>query len=188
MKTICGHSIEEYIAMIEKFHGHLAPGLLIGGFMVDLAQRNRPDGEFFDYLCETSVCLPDAIQILTPCTYGNGWLKVVPIGRFALAMFEKQGGKGVRVHLDMERLKQYGEIHSWFMKLKPKKEQDKGALIAQILEAGDAILGATAVQVAPGLVGKQKTGPNAICPSCGEAYPAKDGGTCRACAGTVLYA
>ncbi len=81
MTTICGYSTEEYLAMVVKFHGHQAPGLMIGGFMVDMAMRERPEGEFFDVLCETSVCLPDAVQLLTPCTYGNGWLKVVDIGR-----------------------------------------------------------------------------------------------------------
>ncbi len=45
--------------------------------MVDLALKNLPKGEFFDALCETPACLPDAVQLLTPCTVSNGWLKVV---------------------------------------------------------------------------------------------------------------
>lgn len=187
MKTVCGHTIDAYSAMIEKFHGHLAPGLLVGGFMVDLAQRNRPSGEFFDVLCETAVCLPDAIQLLTPCTYGNGWLKVVNVGRFALTMFEKQGGQGVRVFLDAHRLEAFPEIKNWFLKLKPKKEQDKDALLRQIVEAGDAILGFSPVLVDRSLVGKSKGGAIAFCPACDEAYPAKDGDHCRACQGLVLY-
>jgi formylmethanofuran dehydrogenase subunit E len=32
MKTICGYTIDEYIRIIENFHGHLAPGLLIGDY------------------------------------------------------------------------------------------------------------------------------------------------------------
>jgi len=34
---ICAYSFEEYLNMVKSFHGSLAPGLVIGGFMVDLA-------------------------------------------------------------------------------------------------------------------------------------------------------
>jgi len=40
--TICGHTFDKYIEMIKTFHGHVAPGVVIGGFMVDLAYRNLP--------------------------------------------------------------------------------------------------------------------------------------------------
>ena len=70
--TICDRSYDDYLQMIRSFHGHVAPGMLLGGFMVDLAYRTRPPGQFFDAICETRPCLPDAIQLLTPCTIGNG--------------------------------------------------------------------------------------------------------------------
>jgi len=187
MTTICGYSTDECLARVVKFHGHPAPGLLIGGFMVDMAMRNKPAGEFFDVLCETPVCLPDAVQLLTPCTYGNGWLKVVDIGRFAITVFEKYSGKGVRVHLDASKLDDYPEIKNWFFKLKRKEEQDRDKLIGEILAAGPRILGASSVLVDAKHVGKKKGGPTAICPKCGEAYPVKTGTTCRACQGEVLY-
>ena len=59
--TICGHTYDEYIDMVKAFHSHVAPGMVFGGFMVDLAYRNCPQGEFFDAICETTACLPDAI-------------------------------------------------------------------------------------------------------------------------------
>lgn len=187
MSTIVGYSLDEYLKMIEKFHGHPAPGLLIGGFMVDLAVRNRPAGDFYDVLCETAVCLPDAIQILTPCTYGNGWLKVVDIGRFALTMFEKRTGEGVRVYLDASRLDAWPEVKNWFLKLKPKQEQEKEKLLQDITTAGTGLLGMQRVVVDPGILGKKKSGRIGLCPSCGEAYPVRDGERCLACQGTPLY-
>jgi formylmethanofuran dehydrogenase subunit E len=187
MSMICGHSTDEYIEMIKDFHGHLAPGLLIGGFMVDLALKNRPGGEFFDVLCETSICLPDAVQILTPCTYGNGWLKVVNVGRFALTVFEKYTGEGVRVNLDTMMLDGYPEIRNWFLKLKSKQEQDKAGIISEILKAEQRILGKSLVRVAEELVGKKKGGKIGLCPGCGETYPVKDGERCLACQGAHLY-
>ena len=87
--NICTYSYEEYLHLVKSFHGNLAPGLLIGGFMVDLAMKHLPEGEFFDAVCETPVCLPDAVQILTPCTIGNGWLSIVPFGKFAVTLYEK---------------------------------------------------------------------------------------------------
>jgi formylmethanofuran dehydrogenase subunit E len=185
--TICGHAIDDYIKMITDFHGHLAPGLLIGGFMVDLAMKRRPAGDFFDALCETATCLPDAVQILTPCTYGNGWLKVINIGRFAITLYEKNSGDGVRVHLDAEQLATYPEIKNWFLKLKPKNEQNKEKLISEIIEAGSLILKITHVRVDDNLLGKKKAGKIGICQGCTEAYPLKDGNRCLACQGTVLF-
>lgn len=187
MTTLCGHTLDEYLAMVEKFHGNRAPGILIGGFMVDMAVRNLPPGEFHDALCETAVCLPDAVQLLTPCTIGNGWLRVFEFGRFALALYEKSGGKGVRVHLDAEKLEAWPEIRAWFFKLKPKKEQDLQAILAQIREAGDAILTLQTVRVDPNTLRRRKLGDIAVCPVCKEAYPARDGDRCRPCRGESPY-
>ncbi|TAL31803.1 MAG: tRNA CCA-pyrophosphorylase [Spirochaetes bacterium] len=187
MNTVCGHSIEEYMVMVERFHGHPAPGLLAGGFMVDLAMKNLPKGEFFDALCETTVCLPDAIQILTPCTYGNGWLRIVDTGRFALALFEKYGGEGVRVHMDAGKLAAFPEYESWFFRKKPKHEQDRERLIGEIAQAGTMVLGVGRVLVHESFIGKQKGGKTGLCPICGEAYPLSSGDRCIGCSGIPLY-
>jgi formylmethanofuran dehydrogenase subunit E len=187
MSTICGHSIEDYMAMVERFHGHPAPGLLAGGFMVDLAKKNLPEGEFFDALCETTVCLPDAIQILTPCTFGNGWLRIVDTGRFALALFEKHGGEGVRVYLDAGKLSSFPEYESWFFRKKPKREQDRECLMREIAQAGVSVLGMGRVRVHESLIGKKKGGTTGLCPGCGEAYPLSSWDRCIGCTGVPLY-
>jgi hypothetical protein len=75
--TIGPYTYNEYLEQVRRFHGHTAPGLVVGGFIVDLALKNLPEGEFFDALCETPACLPDVVRLLTPCTVGNGCLKVV---------------------------------------------------------------------------------------------------------------
>lgn len=187
MKTITDLTIEQYREKVKEFHGHEAPGLLIGGFMVDLAIRNLPAGEFFDCICETSVCLPDAVQILTPCTIGNGWLKIIDAGKFAVTFYDKAAGAGTRVYLDIEKLKAYDEVFSWFMKLKTKKEQNKELLISQIIDAGDRILSVKKVRVTESFLGKRSKGKNAICPGCGEPYPASDGDKCKGCSGIMPY-
>lgn len=185
--NICTYSYEEYLHLVKSFHGTLAPGLLIGGFMVNLAMKHLPEGEFFDAICETPVCLPDAVQILTPCTIGNGWLSVVPYGKFAVTLYEKYTGKGVRVYLDMNKLGQWPEIHDWYLKIKKKQDQDADALFGQIREAGHGLLSIQQVQVEPEKVRRKKMGPVAVCPACNEAYPTRDGDKCRSCQGDTPY-
>ena len=185
--NICTYSYEEFLHLVKSFHGTLAPGLLIGGFMVDLAMKNLPEGELFDAICETPVCLPDAVQILTPCTIGNGWLSVVPFGKFAVTLYEKYSGKGVRVYLDMEKLQAWPEVHDWYLKKKKKQDQDAEKLFGQIREAGHGLLSIQHVQVAPEKVRRKKMGPVAVCPVCNEAFPTRDGDKCRSCQGDTPY-
>jgi formylmethanofuran dehydrogenase subunit E len=185
--NICTYSYEEYLQLVKSFHGNLAPGLIIGGFVVDLALKHLPEGEFFDALCETPVCLPDAVQILTPCTIGNGWLTVLDIGRFAVTMYEKKGGQGVRVFLDAEKLENWPEIRDWYLKRKNKHEQNFDLLLARIKEAGHGLLSVQRVRVEPEKVGRKKMGPVGLCPVCGEAYPTRDGERCRNCRGETPY-
>ena len=185
--TICGRTYDEYIEMIKAFHGHVAPGMVLGGFMVDLAYRNLPQGEYFDAICETRACLPDAIQILTPCTVGNGWLRIIDVGRFALSLFEKYTGYGVRVYVDSPKLDGWPEVKAFLFKLKPKKEQNFEALISEIKLARTSILGTQKVTVDLDAIKPTRRGVFSICPSCGEGYPENDGEICLGCQGKTPY-
>ena len=185
--NIGSYSFDDFLQLVESFHGHLAPGVVLGGIMVEAARRQLASEGLFDAICETRNCLPDAIQLLTPCTIGNGWLKVVNVGRFALTLYDKYEGEGVRVFLDPVKTADWPEIHNWYLKLIPKKAQDSALLLAQIREAGPEILGWQQVQVRPAVLGKRRRGAIVICPLCREAYPAADGGICRACQGEPLY-
>lgn len=185
--NICTYSYEEYLQLVKSFHGALAPGLIIGGFIVDLALKHLPEGEFFDALCETPSCLPDAVQILTPCTIGNGWLTVLDFGRFAVTMYEKKGGQGVRVYLDARKLSKRPEIRDWYLKRKKKQEQNFDLLLSQIKEAGHGLLGIQRVRLDPGKIRREQLGPVGLCPVCGEAYPLSHGKRCRNCGGETPY-
>lgn len=182
------YRIDEYIRIVKEFHGSLAPGLLIGGFMVDLALKNLPEGEFFDAISETKTCLPDALQLLTPCTIGNGWLRVLNFSRFAICMYEKTSGEGIRVYLDPAKIEKWPEIKSWFYKLKPKKEQDYQLLISQIREAGAGLFSMKRIKMRPEQLSGHVHGSRiANCASCGEAFKVKDGTLCPACRGEDPY-
>jgi formylmethanofuran dehydrogenase subunit E len=181
------YTYEEYVDLVISFHGAAAPGVLIGGFILDLALENIPKEEFFEAICETPICLPDAVQLLTPCTIGNGRLTILDFGRFAVSLYDKKNGKGFRVYLDLEKLKKWYEISNWFLKLKTKKEQDHNLLMSQIKEAGHSILSIQRISVNPEKIKRQKMGSPAICPECGESYPEKHGDKCRNCKGESPY-
>ncbi len=187
--SITSYTVEEYIKIIKGFHGFVAPGLLIGGFMVDYALKNLPAGDFFDAISETNNCLPDAIQLLTPCTIGNGWLKIMNFSRYALSLYEKKDGSGVRIFVDSKKVEDWDEIKNWFFKLKTKKEQDYELLIKQIKDAGAGLCSMKKIKVKSGLLDRKHHGSKVTnCTSCGEAFKPKDGLICPACLGENPYA
>jgi formylmethanofuran dehydrogenase subunit E len=77
------YPLNDCIRLAESFHGNLSPGMLMGGIMVNAAFERIDHEKLHDAICETSSCLPDAIQLLTPCTIGNGRLHIVDLVRFA---------------------------------------------------------------------------------------------------------
>jgi len=177
----------EYTERIKAFHGTVAPGILLGGFMVNLAQKKLPEGGFFDAICETKTCLPDAIQLLTPCSIGNGWLRVLDYGRFAAVFYDKYTGLGLRIFIDRSQLENWDEIKTWFFKLKPKHEQDSELLFAQMREAGTSLFSIEPAKVHKEHLKKKKMGKTVICPICNETYPESHGSICRGCAEELPY-
>lgn len=178
---------EEFMEVARKFHGYPAPGLIIGAYMVELAKSHMPGGVLYDAISETSYCLPDAIQLLTPCTIGNGWMKILNFGLYAMSLYDKRTGEGVRVRLDLDKLDAYPTIRTWYMKTAPKKEQDSALLQEEIYEAGISILSARPVTVKPEFMGRRDRGGIVRCAICGEPHPGVFGTVCRSCRGESPY-
>ncbi|MBQ7585303.1 MAG: trehalose-binding protein, partial [Desulfovibrionaceae bacterium] len=184
---IGSYSFQEFRTLAENFHGYAAPGLLIGAYMVELGKKNLPPKTLFEAVVETKKCLPDAVQLLTLCSLGNNRLKVCNLGRYALSLFDKHTGEGVRVSLDSEKMRQFPEISGWFFKQKPKAKQDNQRLEAEIEQAGDTICKVQAITIDQRYLGHTHMADIAICPICGEAYPYDDGPICRGCQGEAPY-
>lgn len=172
--------------MIEEFHGWKAPALVIGGFMVDWAQELIGTDVEVDAFVETCHCLPDAVQLLTHCTYGNGWMKVVDWDKFALTLYNKKTLVGYRIWLDLEKTRSFPNIYNWYMRLVPKKSLPNEALLDNIIAAGRSMLSNSPVRVTQ-MHGKKEKGEIEVCTGCGEAYPLKQGGQCLACQGKGYY-
>ena len=96
-RIICGQSVERFLEEIKAFHGFIAPGTLLGGFLVDWARELVGTDVEYDAIVETSHCLPDVVQLFTPCTVGNGWMKVLSWDKFALSLYDRRKLTGYRV-------------------------------------------------------------------------------------------
>jgi len=184
--TVCRKPVKDFVKDIEKFHGWAAPGVVIGGFMVDWAQELLGHEVEADAIVETRHCLPDSVQLLTPCTCGNGWLKILDWDKFALCLYDKKSLFGHRVWVDLERLSVFPNIYNWYMRLVNKKDLPLSVLNQDILSAGRNILNTAPVQITR-YYGKNKKGEIRICPACREAYPTKQGWQCLACQGEGYY-
>lgn len=181
------YTFQEFKDMAAAFHGYPAPGLLIGGYMVEMAKAALPPNTLFEAVVESKKCLPDAVQLLTLCSTGNGWMKIVNLGRYAVALFDKHTGEGVRVSVNLDALEAWPQIRGWFLKLVPKREQDTDELFREIEAAGDTILRLEKITIQPRLLGHSHMTRIEACPICREAYPVSDGAICRGCQGEAPY-
>jgi formylmethanofuran dehydrogenase subunit E len=183
------YTFDEYLEKVTDFHGSTDPGVVAGAEMLELARANLPEGEGFDVIWETCHSLPDAVQILMPCTMGNGRLKVVETSRFAITVYENGKGEGIRVFLDLTKLDIWPEIRSWLMKDRPRHKPDNSLVIEELREAGDAIFSLERVRLKPEVLEGWKRHGFAVkpCPSCGEAYRSELGELCPACRGKGPY-
>ena len=169
------YTFEEFKQKAKAFHGYPAPGLLIGGYMVEAAKARLPEDTLFEAMVESGKCLPDAVQLLTLCSAGNNWMKIKLLGRYAVSLYDKFTGEGFRVAIDQEKLAQWPEINGWFMKLTPKIEQDTDKLFAEIEAAGDTICSIRPVTIDKKYLGHGHMSGIDVCPVCTEAYPSSDG-------------
>ncbi|WP_295639613.1 formylmethanofuran dehydrogenase subunit E family protein [uncultured Mailhella sp.] len=180
-------SFDDFIEEARAFHGSASPGLIIGASMVELALHSMGRTQNYHALCETERDLPDAVQLLTPCTTGNGRLHVLSLGRFALTLFRRQNGKGVRVHLDLAKTAGWPHIRRWVLQRLEDGEREQVRLEHEIRKAGISILSASPVQMRAVFMDEALPGPMTACISCGEPHPASMGVLCRACAGQSPY-
>ena len=172
--------LERYLQVIEEFHGILAPGIIIGGFMVDFCVEPLKTVSMIDCIVETGKCLPDAIQILTPCSVGNGWMKILDHGKFALTCYDKETGLGYRVRLNYETMQQYSSLHDWFFKRVPKFQNPLEGLNKEATEAGRSILVRNQVLVEMSRIKKIELAKPRICPICHESFRSP-GTICKNC-------
>lgn len=167
----------------EFFHGILAPGLYLGFFMIEKAREILGPCEMIDAVSETVKCLPDSIQLMTPCTVGNGWLKVFDYGNFALTLYDKKTKEGVRVWIDADKIPKDSVFYKWFMH--ENKHEEIEILLKEIEKFKDSLFSFSKVSVD---IKKEKGMPLRICRKCKEVFPVKDeNDLCGNCRGKTYW-
>ncbi len=182
-RSICGLTLEDYLIQMEEFHGARSPGMLLGGLMVDLALEKLGNVSYLNVVSETVVCLPDAVQLLTSCTIGNGFLQVLDWGKFALTAYDRKSLAGVRVWLRSEAVADCPPVSAWFLRGTEAREKPRFEELApEILAAAGELLAAGRVSLSRPLKSEDKF-PTGRCPGCGESYALRWGPNCPACQG-----
>lgn len=179
--SFCGMSADEFLLAAEGFHGHVSPGVVMGGHLADAAWSSLGDVPFLNAVVESVVCLPDAVQLLTPCTLGNGFLQVLDWGRFALTLYDRRSLAGVRARFLAERVERFPLIAAWYLR-NSGGPVDKEPVVAELLAHGRELVEVAEVRMRRSLKDETRypTGP---CPQCGEMYPLRWGPVCLACQG-----
>jgi formylmethanofuran dehydrogenase subunit E len=184
---ICGILLEDFLFRMEEFHGYRSPGLLLGGMMLDTALGKLGPTPYLNVVTETVICLPDAVQLLTPCTIGNGFLQILDWGKFALTGYDRLNLSGVRVWLKTAELSDFPLIRSWFERsTHPSKKPSFDQLASEILTGGKDLIGHRPVRLNRSLKDTRHV-PTGQCPVCGESYRLSLGDTCPACRDKAYY-
>jgi len=181
--SLCGVDYDDFIIQMEEFHGYRSPGMLLGGLMLDRALTQLGPVQYLNVVSETVVCLPDAIQLLTPCTIGNGFLQLLDWGKFAFTVYDRVSLSGVRAGLAYDQIHRFGMVHQWFDRSERQREKPAFEdLEPEFLRAGEELIITKPVQLQRALkeTGWVETGP---CPSCSESYALRLGKSCPACSG-----
>ncbi|GAA5819527.1 MAG: formylmethanofuran dehydrogenase subunit E [Methanobrevibacter sp. CfCl-M3] len=93
---------QEQLAKVEKFHGHLCGGIVMGTKMTMYAlehlgmKLNEKNKDLLVFV-EIDRCMADAVQIVSGCTIGKRTLKLMDYGRFAVTFYKISTGEGIRV-------------------------------------------------------------------------------------------
>ncbi len=188
-------TLDEYLADVERAHGHLCAGQILG---VRLAMHalerlgiQDPQGKDRKRLVtfvEIDRCVTDAVGVVTGCRLGKRALKFRDFGKVAAAFVDLETGRAIRV-VARESSKQLAR--SMFPELQDKNRQQMSAY--RVLDGADLFEDQwVSVELPPEEFPGYK-GERVVCGECGEGINFKrevrrQGRIlCRSCAGERYY-
>jgi formylmethanofuran dehydrogenase subunit E len=186
-------TLDEYLALAEKAHGHLCAGQVLGVRLAMLGLRQlgiedaaRERKRLVTYV-EIDRCVTDAVALVAECRLGKRSLKFFDWGKVAATFVDLQTGRAIRVSAKESSKQRAKEMF-------PEMDKDHGQQKAYAVMP-EAELFDTAwvrVEVPPqDLPGFR--GPRVVCAECGEGInfqrevTASGRTLCRACAGSHYY-
>jgi formylmethanofuran dehydrogenase subunit E len=183
-------SLDEYLELAARAHGHLCAGQVLGvrmamfglrllGIDDPIAERKR-----LITFVEIDRCATDAISVVTGCRMGKRSLKFRDFGKVAATFCDLRAGTAVRVAARESSRERARELH-------PEIEDRNRQQMQAYREMPDEDLFSferVRVRLGPEDLPGYKA-PRVACARCGEAiqFHREVGGLCRACAGEAYY-
>ncbi len=185
-------SLDEYLELAERAHGHMCAGQVLGVRLAMLGVRELgldpvKDRKRLITYVEIDRCMTDAVSLVANCRLGKRALKFLDWGKVAATFVDLQTGRGIRI-VAKDGAKQIAR------EMFPELDKEQGQQKAYHSMSDEEMFEKQWVRVAvkpedlPGF-----KAPRVVCAQCGEGINFKrevirDGRTlCRACAGERYY-
>jgi formylmethanofuran dehydrogenase subunit E len=185
-------SLDEYLELAERAHGHMCAGQVLGVRLAMLGVRELgldpvKDRKRLVTYVEIDRCMTDAVALVANCRLGKRALKFLDWGKVAATFVDLQTGRGIRV-VAKESAKQ--KAREMFPQLDKEQGQQKAyrAMSAEEMFERQWVRVEVKPEDLPGF-----KAPRVVCAECGEGINFKrevirEGRTlCRACAGERYY-
>ena len=185
-------SLDEYLELAERAHGHMCAGQVLGVRLAMLGVRELgldpvTDRKRLVTYVEIDRCMTDAVALVANCRLGKRALKFLDWGKVAATFVDLQTQRAIRV-VAKESAKQ--KAREMFPELDREQGQQKAYRAMPDEEMFERQW--VRVEIKPEDLPGFKA-PRAVCAECGEGINfkrevVKDGRTlCRACAGERYY-
>jgi formylmethanofuran dehydrogenase subunit E len=188
-------SLEEYVALAERIHGHICAGQILGlrlaVYGLNLLGLTDPEGADRKRLVtfvEIDRCATDAVTIVTGCRLGKRALKFRDFGKVAATFCDLETGRAVRVAAKESSKQRARELYPGIADKNAQQMRAYREMADQELFAHQWVRARIGPEDLPGY-----KGPRIACAACGEGVSFKrevvrDGVTlCRSCAGERYY-
>jgi formylmethanofuran dehydrogenase subunit E len=185
-------SLDEYLELAERAHGHMCAGQVLGVRLAMLGVRELgldpvKDRKRLVTYVEIDRCMTDAVALVANCRLGKRALKFLDWGKVAATFVDLQTQRAIRV-VAKESAKQ--KAREMFPNLDKEQGQQKAyrAMTDEEMFEKQWVRVEIKPEDLPGF-----KAPRAVCAVCGEGINfkrevVKDGRTlCRACAGERYY-
>lgn len=155
-----------------KLHGHLSPGLALGIRMAEIAIKNldiKAKGKGLIGVAETSLCIPDALQVVAGTTIGNKNLVVKDYGKLALSIVKFDTKEGYRVCIKKDAINKSNLVRKFLLREGKLEKDEEERLAREFLFLDESFFDVKKIKLKINIE-KRKEG-IAECEKCGELQP-----------------
>ncbi len=182
--------MDEIAKLAVELHGHLAPGIVLGLRMSNIALEKlgaTRGSRKLIAVSETYRCLADAMQAATGCTLGHGNAFVHDYGKLAITLGRADTKNGIRIALKKDAHRHSQLMKKWMLRRPNLTHAEEEELVRQLLQLEEKYFDIKEVKL--NLKTEFNTSKIAACSRCGDLVPEDStiGGLCKPCADKCYY-